>query len=157
MHHSNIIHSMRNQFRRLAISTLLSKAVNLQRSSAQTVRGKGKLLNALLIPDSGVVQIQGMDTRDPENHATICTQIGMIFQRPQDQIVATTVEEDVAFGSGNLGLTADEIRGSVAFALSTSGLTTYRSKPSYLLSADEIQRLASAGVLAMRPLCLIFD
>jgi len=117
----------------------------------------GKLLNALLIPDSGVVQIQGMDTRDPGNHAAIRTQIGMIFQRPQDQIVATTVEEDVAFGPGNLGLPADEIRGRVAFALSASGLTTYRNRPSYLLSAGEIQRLALAGVLAMRPMCLIFD
>ena len=117
----------------------------------------GKLLNALLIPDSGVVQIHGMDTRDLGNHAAIRTQIGMIFQRPQDQIVATTVEEDTAFGPGNLGLPADEIRGRVAFALSASGLTTYRSRPSYLLSAGETQRLALAGVLAMRPLCLIFD
>ncbi len=117
----------------------------------------GKLLNALLIPDSGVVQINGMDTRDPENHATIRTQIGMIFQRPQDQIVATTVEEDTAFGPGNLGLPADEIRNRVAFALSASGLVDIRNRPSYLLSAGETQRLALAGVLAMRPLCLIFD
>jgi energy-coupling factor transporter ATP-binding protein EcfA2 len=85
----------------------------------------GKLLNALLIPDSGVVQIHGMDTRDNGNHAAIRTQIGMIFQRPQDQIVATTVEEDTAFGPGNLGLPSNEIRDRVAFALSASGLTTY--------------------------------
>jgi len=117
----------------------------------------GKLLNALLIPDSGSVQISGMDTREPGNHAAIRTQIGMIFQRPQDQIVATTVEEDVAFGPGNLGLPANEIRSRVTFALSASSLTDYRSRPSYLLSAGETQRLALAGVLAMRPLCLIFD
>jgi len=117
----------------------------------------GKLLNALLIPDSGVVQIHRMDTRDPGNHAAIRTQIGMIFQKPQDQIAATIVEEDTAFGPGNLGLPADEIRNRVAFALSASGLTDYRSRPSYLLSAGETQRLALAGVLAMRPLCLIFD
>jgi energy-coupling factor transport system ATP-binding protein len=117
----------------------------------------GKLLNALLIPDSGVVQINGMDTRDPGNHATIRTQIGMIFQRPQDQIVATTVEEDTAFGPGNLGLPSNEIRDRVTLALSASGLKTYESRPSYLLSAGETQRLALAGVLAMQPLCLIFD
>ena len=117
----------------------------------------GKLLNALLIPDSGVVQIQGMDTHDPGNHAAIRAQVGMIFQKPQDQIVATTVEEDVAFGPGNLGLPADEIRDRVAIALSASGLTNYKSRPSYLLSAGETQCLALAGVLAMRPLCLIFD
>lgn len=117
----------------------------------------GKLLNALLIPDSGVVQIQGMDTRDPGNHAAIRTQIGMIFQRPQDQIVATTVEDDTAFGPGNLGLPSKEIRDRVTIALSASGLTNYRRRPSYLLSAGETQRLALAGVLAMRPRCLIFD
>jgi len=117
----------------------------------------GKLLNALLIPDSGVVQIQGMDTRDPGNHAAIRAQIGMIFQRPQDQIVAITVEEDTAFGPGNLGLPANEIRDRVAFALSASGLIDIRIRPSYLLSAGETQRLALAGVLAMQPLCLIFD
>ena len=83
----------------------------------------GKLLNALLIPDSGVVQIHGMDTSNPGNHAAIRAQVGMIFQRPQDQIVATTVEEDVAFGPGNLGLPPKEIRSRVALALSTSGLT----------------------------------
>ena len=117
----------------------------------------GKLLNALLIPNSGIVQIQGMDTRDPENHAAIRAQIGMIFQRPQDQIVATTVEEDVAFGPGNLGLPPDEIHDRVAFALSASGLIDIRSRPSYLLSVGETQRLALAGVLAMRPQCMIFD
>lgn len=98
-----------------------------------------------------------MDTRDPGNHAAIRTQIGMIFQRPQDQIVATTVEEDVAFGPGNLGLPADEIRSRVTFALSASSMSDYRNRPSYLLSAGETQRLALAGLLAMRPLCLIFD
>jgi len=117
----------------------------------------GKLLNALLIPDGGVVQINGMNTSDPGNHAAIRTQVGMIFQRPQDQIVATTVEEDVAFGPGNLGLPPDEIRDRVAFALLASGLIDIRSRASYLLSAGEIQRLALAGVLAMRPMCMIFD
>ncbi|MCD6576999.1 MAG: ATP-binding cassette domain-containing protein [Anaerolineaceae bacterium] len=117
----------------------------------------GKLLNALLIPDSGVVKIQGMDTREHKNHAAIRTLVGMIFQRPEDQIVATTVEEDVAFGPGNLGLPSNEIRNRVACALSASGLTSYRSRPSYLLSAGEIQRLALAGVLAMHPTCIIFD
>ncbi|MCK4823229.1 ATP-binding cassette domain-containing protein, partial [bacterium] len=108
----------------------------------------GKLLNALLIPDSGTVQISGMDTHNPGNHAAIRTLVGMIFQKPQDQIVATTVEEDVAFGPGNLGLPANEVRSRVTFALSASSLTDYRNRPSYLLSAGETQRLALAGVLA---------
>ena len=117
----------------------------------------GKLLNALLIPDSGTVQINGMDTHDSGNHPSIRSLIGMIFQKPQDQIVATTVEEDTAFGPGNMGLPPDEIRRRVDSALSVSGLTEYRERPSYLLSAGETQRLALAGVLVMQPQCIVFD
>ncbi|MDO9547091.1 MAG: energy-coupling factor transporter ATPase [Pelolinea sp.] len=117
----------------------------------------GKLLNALLVPESGTIQINGMNTRDSGNHTAIRSMIGMIFQKPQDQIVATTVEEDTAFGPGNMGLSPNEIRRRVNSALSASGLTDYHDRPSYLLSAGETQRLALAGVLAMLPQCIIFD
>lgn len=117
----------------------------------------GKLLNALLVPESGTVLINGMDTRDSGNHAAIRSLVGMIFQKPQDQIVATTVEEDTAFGPGNMGLPPNEIRKRVNSALAASGLTDYRERPSYLLSAGETQRLALAGVLAMQPKCIVFD
>lgn len=117
----------------------------------------GKLLNALLLPDEGDVFIRGLNTRDPANHAAIRGLVGMIFQRPQDQIVATTVEEDVAFGPGNLGLPAGQIRERVAASLFAAGLAGFEKRPSYMLSAGETQRLALAGVLAMRPKCLIFD
>lgn len=116
-----------------------------------------KMLNALLIPDSGRVLVSGLDTRDRSNHAQIRAQVGMVFQRPQDQIVATTVEEEVAFGPGNLGLDAKEIRARVNEALSSTGMSDFRARPSYLLSAGESQRLALAGVLAMKPRCIIFD
>jgi energy-coupling factor transport system ATP-binding protein len=117
----------------------------------------GKLLNALLIPEMGNVQIKGMDTRDSDNHPAIRSLVGMIFQKPQDQIVATTVEEDTAFGPGNMGLPPNEIRRRVDSALSASGLEGYANRYSYLLSAGETQRLALAGVLAMQPQCIIFD
>ena len=117
----------------------------------------GKLLNALLIPDAGDVFIEGMNTRASANHPTIRSRVGMVFQRPQDQIVATTVAEDVAFGPGNLGLPPREIRQRVDEALTLTGLASYRERPSYLLSAGETQRVALAGVLAMRPRCVIFD
>lgn len=117
----------------------------------------GKHLNALLIPDSGNVFISGMNTRDQNNHANIRSQVGMVFQRPQDQVVATTVVEDVAFGPGNLGLPANEIRDRVEGALRVTGLSNYSDRLSYLLSAGETQRLALAGVLAMQPRCIIFD
>jgi energy-coupling factor transporter ATPase len=124
--------------------------------------GSGKstlamLLNALLLPDSGNVITVGLDTRDRSNHIAIRARVGMIFQRPQDQIVATTVEEDVAFGPSNLGLPPKEVRSRVDWALSDTGLTDLRERPSFMLSAGETQRLALAGVLAMRPQCIIFD
>lgn len=116
-----------------------------------------RLLNALLLPESGQILIDGLDTRDPGNHARIRSQVGLVFQRPQNQIVATTVEEDVAFGPANLGLDPALIRECVDTALRQTGLSEYRQRPSHLLSAGETQRLALAGVLAMRPRCIIFD
>jgi len=116
-----------------------------------------KLLNALLLPDSGNVITAGLDSRDSSNRIAIRTQVGMVFQHPQEQIVATTVEEDVAFGPSNLGLPPKEIRSRVEKALSDTSLTDLRERPSFLLSSGETQRLALAGVLTMRPQCIIFD
>ena len=116
-----------------------------------------RLMNALLLPDSGRVLVDGMDTRDPSGHAQIHSQVGLVFQRPQNQIVATTVEEDIAFGPANLGLDSAVIHERVDTALRQTGLSDYRQRPSHLLSAGETQRLALAGVLAMRPRCVIFD
>ncbi|MBM3138483.1 MAG: ATP-binding cassette domain-containing protein, partial [Chloroflexi bacterium] len=117
----------------------------------------GKLLNALLIPDSGDVIISGMNTKDRKFLPEIRSRVGIVFQRPQDQIVATTVAEDVAFGPGNLGIDPGEIRQRVDEALEVTGLESYRDRPSYMLSAGETQRLALAGVLAVKPSCIIFD
>ncbi len=117
----------------------------------------GKMLNALLIPDSGNVIVAGMNTREREQHAIIRSMVGMVFQRPQDQIVATTVAEDTAFGPANLGLSPAEIRRRVSGALKATGLADYADRPSYMLSAGETQRMALAGVLAMQPKCVIFD
>jgi len=116
-----------------------------------------KIFNALLVPDSGLALIAGLDTREKSSLPRIRTTIGMVFQRPQDQIVATTVGEDVAFGPGNMKLPQEEIRARVNFSLKETGLSSFRNRASYLLSAGETQRLALAGVLAMRPSCIIFD
>ena len=117
----------------------------------------GKLLNALLVPDKGEVIIYGMNTKDPGYQPKIRSRVGMIFQRPQDQIVATTVAEDTAFGPSNLGLSSGEIRQRVMRSLEATGLRDFGDRPSYMLSAGETQRLALAGVLAMRPQCVVFD
>jgi len=116
-----------------------------------------RLLTALVLPDEGRVLIGGLDTRASANHADIHSQVGIIFQRPQEQVVATTVEEDVAFGPANLGLPRQEICSRVSHALIVSGLEQLKDRPSYMLSAGEMQRLALAGVLAMQPRCIIFD
>jgi energy-coupling factor transport system ATP-binding protein len=114
-------------------------------------------INALLLPTRGTVHIAGMDTHHKSSAAAIHTTIGMVFQHPEDQIVATTVEEDIAFGPENLALPTQEIRSRVEDALHAVQMSEQRKRPPHLLSAGQMQRVALAGVLAMRPRCIIFD
>jgi energy-coupling factor transport system ATP-binding protein len=114
-------------------------------------------LNALLVPDVGTVAVDGRDTRDRVTHPEIRRTIGMVFQRPEDQIVATVVEDDVAFGLENIGVPSEEIRSRVQTALEQMDLWEERLHPPHLLSAGQQQRLALAGVLAMQPRCIVFD
>ncbi|MAT44747.1 MAG: energy-coupling factor transporter ATPase [Anaerolineaceae bacterium] len=114
-------------------------------------------LNALHIPDSGTVLVQGLNTKDKSNHLLIHQQVGMVFQHPQEQMVATTIEEDVAFGPENLGLPTVEIHDRVKQALDIVGLWDIRERSPQHLSAGQMQRVALAGILAMRPDCVIFD
>jgi len=114
-------------------------------------------LNALLLPTSGAVWVEGMDTRDKRNRPLIRATAGMVFQNPEDQIVSGVVEEDTAFGPENLSIAPAEIRRRVDEALEQVGLSAQHLRPPHLLSAGQKQRLAIAGVLAMRPRCIIFD
>lgn len=116
-----------------------------------------RLADALLLPDMGVVKVSGYDTRQKENRPIIHSQVGFVFQFPEDQIVSTTVEEDVAFGPQNLALPPAVIRERVEKALQEVGLWEDRHRSPHLLSAGQTQRLALAGVLAMNPQCVIFD
>lgn len=116
-----------------------------------------KHLNALLRPTAGEVRVGGLDTRDPEALWAIRQQVGMIFEDPDDQLVASVVEEDVAFGCENLGLPPPEIRRRVDRALGAVGLEHLRRRPPHLLSGGQKQRVAIAGVLAMQPRCLVLD
>jgi energy-coupling factor transporter ATPase len=113
--------------------------------------------NALLLPTSGVVSIDGHDTHDPANLRSIRSQVGMVFQSPEDQIVASTVEEDIAFGLENLGVPSPVIRDRVDEVLHELDLYKVRSRPPHWISAGQMQRLALAGVLVMQPRCIIFD
>lgn len=116
-----------------------------------------RILNALLIPVEGRILINGMDSRDLQNLLPIRNQVGMVFQFPEDQIVSTLVDEDVAFGPANLGLPREEIRKRVTKALEQVGLSDQRMRAPHMLSAGQVQRLALAGVLALNPRCIVFD
>ncbi|MDF9407571.1 energy-coupling factor transporter ATPase [Pelotomaculum isophthalicicum JI] len=113
--------------------------------------------NALLTPSEGTVLVDGMDTREPDKIWDIRQRVGMVFQNPDNQIVSSLVEEDVAFGAENLGLPPAEVRARVNEALALTGLSEYRNHAPHLLSGGQKQRLAIAGVLAMRPDCLVLD
>lgn len=116
-----------------------------------------KLMNGLLHPQKGEVLVDGKPTSERKHHAQIFSKIGLVFQNPQDQIIASLVEEDIAFGPENLGLEYDDIHQRVQAALEKSGCTHLRQRQTYLLSAGETQKVALAGVLAMQPKCIIFD
>ncbi|MEW6032575.1 MAG: energy-coupling factor transporter ATPase [Bacillota bacterium] len=114
-------------------------------------------LNALLLPTEGRVLIDGLDTRDPANLWPIRQTVGMVFQNPDNQIVATVVEEDVAFGPENLGVPSPEIRARVDQSLALVGMDRFSRHAPHLLSGGQKQRVAIAGALAMRPACLVLD
>lgn len=116
-----------------------------------------KLLNGILEPVTGTIRIGGLDTSDPDNLWEIRRQAGMVFQNPDNQLVATMVEEDVAFGPENLGLPPAVIRERVDEALARVGMLAYRRRPPHNLSGGQKQRVAIAGILAMKPDCIILD
>lgn len=116
-----------------------------------------KHLNALLIPTKGNVLINDINTKDKSHLRDIRNTVGMVFQIPDNQIVATTVVEDVAFGPENLGIAPEEIRERVDWALKVVDLYSIRNQPPHLLSTGQNQRVAIAGVIAMKPECLVLD
>ncbi|WP_434303836.1 energy-coupling factor transporter ATPase [Clostridium botulinum] len=116
-----------------------------------------KHMNSLLIPSEGKVYVDNLDTGNLENTWNIRNKAGMVFQNPDNQIVATIVEEDVAFGPENLGIPQQEIRSRVDESLKRVNMYDYRRHAPHLLSGGQKQRVAIAGVLAMRPECIIFD
>ena len=116
-----------------------------------------KHLNAILLPSGGKVFVAGTDTADEEKLLDIRRAVGMVFQNPDNQIVANVVEEDVAFAPENLGVAPDEIRRRVDEALKAVGMYEYREHAPHLLSGGQKQRIAIAGVIAMEPDCIVLD
>ena len=116
-----------------------------------------KHLNALLVPSDGIVSINNISTSDIQKHWEIRKNVGMVFQNPDNQIVATIVEEDVAFGPENIGINPEEIRKRVDDALDTVNMTEYKKHAPHMLSGGQKQRVAIAGVIAMRSDCIVLD
>ena len=116
-----------------------------------------KCLNAILLPCGGKVYVEGMDTQDEARLLEIRRRVGMVFQNPDNQIVANVVEEDVAFAPENLGVASEEIRRRVDDALAAVDMTAFMTHAPHLLSGGQKQRIAIAGVIAMEPECIVLD
>ena len=116
-----------------------------------------KHMNAILLPTGGKMYVSGMDTNEDHLLLNIRRTVGMVFQNPDNQIVANVVEEDVAFAPENLGVPSDEIRRRVDDALKAVGMYEYREHAPHLLSGGQKQRIAIAGVIAMQPRCIVLD
>ncbi|ADD03177.1 ABC transporter related protein [Thermoanaerobacter mathranii subsp. mathranii str. A3] len=146
---------------------LVLKDINLQFKKGQFIgiighNGSGKStlakhFNALLVPTEGKVYVKGMDTKDAKHLWDIRQTAGLVFQNPDNQIVAAIVEEDVAFGPENLGISPDEIKERVEYALKAVGMWEYKDYPPHMLSGGQKQRVAIAGIIAMKPECIILD
>lgn len=116
-----------------------------------------KLLNGMLKPDSGKITVDGLDTLDEKNEYEIRRRLGLVFQNPDNQIICTIVEEDVAFGPENLGIEPKEIRRRVDSALKAVGMSDFSKAAPHQLSGGQKQRVALAGILAMEPECIVLD
>ncbi|MBQ2201578.1 MAG: ATP-binding cassette domain-containing protein, partial [Clostridia bacterium] len=116
-----------------------------------------KHVNGLLLPTEGTVTVCGMPTSNEGDILKIRQKVGIAFQNPDNQLVTTVVEEDVAFGPENLGIVPEEIRTRVDEALASVGMTAYASTAVHHLSGGQKQRIAIAGAIAMRPQCIVFD
>lgn len=116
-----------------------------------------KHINALLAPSEGSLWVDGMDVSEEENVLSVRQSAGMVFQNPDNQIIASVVEEDVGFGPENIGVPTDEIWERVDYSLKAVGMTKYRNHSPNKLSGGQKQRVAIAGVVAMEPKCIVFD
>lgn len=140
-------------------------SLEIERGSFTAIIGKNgsgkstlaKNLNGLLLPSGGSIYVKNWDTKDEDHIWDVRQTAGMVFQNPDNQLVSSIVEDDVAFGPENLGIEPEEIRIRVDKALESVNMGKYKKKAPHLLSGGQKQRIAIAGVVAMRPECIIFD
>ena len=163
----NVQFRYQNEFEENAPVKEVLKGVSLDIKKGEFVailghNGSGKStiakhFNAILLPCGGSVFVEGIDTKDEDKLFDIRQRVGMVFQNPDNQIVATIVEEDVAFALENLGVEPNEMRKRVDDALKTVGMYEYREHAPHQLSGGQKQRIAIAGIIAMRPKCIVLD
>lgn len=140
-------------------------SLNIERGSFTVILGHNgsgkstlaKMLNGLYKPTSGEVLVDGIDTKDEKTEIEVKRKVGMVFQNPDNQLIASIVEEDVAFGPENLGLPPAEIRKRVDDALEAVGMSEFKNSTPHHLSGGQKQRIAIAGMIAMEPECLVLD
>jgi len=148
-----------------ALRAIDNVSLNIEKGSFTAIIGRNgsgkstlaKNLNGLLLPSGGTIYVKNWDTRDDEHIWDIRQTAGMVFQNPDNQLVSSIVEDDVAFGPENLGVDPVEIRARVEKALADVNMGRYKKKAPHLLSGGQKQRIAIAGVVAMKPECIIFD
>lgn len=161
----DLVFTYKSEEEKAEITALKEININIEKGEFVVIIGPNgsgkstiaKQMNALLVPTKGKMFVKGMDTTDEKHLWDIRQSTGMVFQNPDNQIVATIVEEDVAFGPENLGVPSDEIRKRVDDALKTVDMTEYTKHAPHLLSGGQKQRVAIAGVLAMKPECIVLD
>ena len=148
-----------------AVPALRGVELSVEQGSFVTILGHNgsgkstlaKHMNAVLLPEGGTVWVDGMDTADEGLLLEVRRRVGMVFQNPDNQIVANVVEEDVAFGPENLGVPTEEIQARVANALKAVGMEEFTLHAPHHLSGGQKQRIAIAGVIAMEPACIVLD
>ncbi|HOJ09480.1 MAG TPA: energy-coupling factor transporter ATPase [Clostridiales bacterium] len=161
----NISHIYKTDATDNGVEALSNISINIEKGSFVVILGRNgsgkstlaKLMNVLIMPSEGAILVKGIDTREQNNTWEIRRIVGMVFQNPDNQIIGTIVEEDVAFGPENLGVPPGEIVKRVEKALNVVGLTDYNNNAPHMLSGGQKQRVAIAGILAMKPECIVLD
>jgi energy-coupling factor transport system ATP-binding protein len=161
----NVSHIYKTDQTESGVEALSEVSISIEKGSFVVILGRNgsgkstlaRLMNALLLPSEGVVLVKGINTRDEKSIWEIRRTTGMVFQNPDNQIVGTIVEEDVAFGPENLGIQPAKIRQRVDEALKLVGMSKNKKDSPHLLSGGQKQRVAIAGILAMKPECIVLD
>lgn len=161
----NLIFEYKREEEQEVVRAIDNVSLEIPRGSFTAIIGRNgsgkstlaKNLNALLLPTSGEIWIDGYNTKDPESLWQVRQRAGMVFQNPDNQLVSSIVEDDVAFGPENLAIPPDEIRKRVDESLKAVGMYEERKKAPHMLSGGQKQRIAIAGVVAMKPQCIILD